>query len=782
MKAAVFKLVLWAMAMLAGLAVLTQTRFVADMSFFLPSSPTAEQRLLVDQMKDGSVSRLLMVAIEGGSDDQRAQASRDLRQALTASDLYASVQNGELDGLSAERDFLLRFRYHLSPRVAPGRFEVAGLRDAVANAIDLVSSPMGQLFKPYVLRDPTAELVEVLTGMQAGGEPPTRHGVWSSPDGERALLLAQTRAGGADTDGQAQAIAAVQDTFARLQARPALSGLRLVLSGPGMFAVQARATVRDAIERISLISGIGIGLLLLVICRSPRMLALGMLPVVSGAIVAAAVVALAYGSIHGITLGFGAALIGEGVDYAIYYFVQAGRVGVQGWRERFWPTIRLGVLTSVAGFSVLMLAGFPGLAQLGLYAVTGVVVAAVVTRHVLPVLAGERLQVPPPGALARTTQGWLSQAAVLRWPLVVAALVALGYLAFQGPRLWSTNLSALSTVSAEEAQVDARLRADIGAPDARYLVLLSGADREAVLQAAEQTGQRLDALVAQGLIGGYDNPARFLPSERTQAARLAALPPREVLAPALAQALVDAPLSASRLGGFLDDVQAARQAGPLTRADLDGTAMAMAVDALMNRTPDGRWNAVLPLRPPHDAAETEVPVERLGQALAGTGAVLVDLKGEFEGIYASYLDQAMGLSLGGVLAVIALLAFTLRSLRRLARVVTPLLLAVALVAATMHATGTPLHLMHLVGLLLIVAIGSNYALFFDQVQEEGGLTPDLWLSMSVAVLTTVIGFGALAVSHVPVLRAMGVTVAPGVLLTLLLSAAFMPPPRGGQTA
>ena len=53
---------------------------------------------------------------------------------------------------------------------------------------------------------------------------------------------------------------------------------------------------------------------------------------------------------------------------------------------RFWPTIRLGVLTSVVGFSTLLLSGFPGLAQLGLYSITGLITAAAVTRFVLPQL------------------------------------------------------------------------------------------------------------------------------------------------------------------------------------------------------------------------------------------------------------------------------------------------------------------------------------------------------------------------------------------------------------
>ena len=46
--------------------------------------------------------------------------------------------------------------------------------------------------------------------------------------------------------------------------------------------------------------------------------------------------------------------------------------------------------------------------------------------------------------------------------------------------------------------------------------------------------------------------------------------------------------------------------------------------------------------------------------------------------------------------------------------------------------------------------------------------------MGLANLTTTIGFGTLGLSSVPVLHAVGVTVGPGAVLALLLSAVFVP--------
>jgi len=79
--------------------------------------------------------------------------------------------------------------------------------------------------------------------------------------------------------------------------------------------------------------------------------------------------------------------------------------------------------------------------------------------------------------------------------------------------------------------------------------------------------------------------------------------------------------------------------------------------------------------------------------------------------------------------------------------------------------GERLTLLHLIGLLLIVAVGSNYALFFDGAPE-----PRTLASLVLANSTTVVGFGALAFSQVSVLHAMGVTVGPGAVLALLFAA------------
>lgn len=763
---------LWLLAMLAGAAVVWNSRFSTDISFFLPAHPTVAQQVLVDQLKEGAVSRLLMLAVEGGDAAQRAGLSRELHTRLAALPEFVSVQNGDTRSEDAVRDFLLAHRYLLSPAVTPERFTVDGLKAAISNSIDLLASPAGMLLKPTLTRDPTGELVELLGGLNAGAQPASVDGVWASHDGQRALLLVQTRALGSDTDGQEQAIALIHEQFAAAASRSAgMHGLTLQLSGPGLFAVKSRATIKREVTRLSLISLTAIVAVLFFVYRSPRLLVLGLLPVASGALAGIVAVSLAYGTVYGITVGFGSALIGEAVDYSIYYFVQSGRLGMTEWRQHFWPTIRLGVLTSVCGFGALLFSGFPGLAQLGLYSLTGVLTAALVTRFVLPPLAGTAIQVPVPARIGNALHAGLRHVQTLRWPVIGLALAAFTYLGAQRDQLWLPNLSVLSTVSAEDTALDARLRADLSTPDARYLVVVTAPDREAALQAAERAGQRLDHLVADGVIGGYDSPARFLPSATTQASRRASLPPPDELQRRLQAALVDSPLSANKLAPFIADVDAARRQPLLGRHDLDGSGLALAVDSLLLQGANG-WSALLPLRPAGGESGPDIPVAAVRAALAGSGALFIDTKGQFDALYGDYLHQAVWLSAAGFVAIVALLLVTLRSPRRLARVLLPLVMAVALVIAGLHLAGERLHLLHLVGMLLIVAVGSNYALFFDRIAGGANLDTATLMSMAVAATTTVIGFGTLALSSVPVLHAVGVTVGPGALLALLLSAAF----------
>jgi predicted exporter len=786
----------WLAALALCAAQIARTHFVADLSSFLPSAPTAEQRLLVEQLREGALSRAMLVGIEGADPGTRARLSRALAQTLRGDARFTTVANGAAAGFEREKALVFANRYALSPNVEPDRFTEEGLRAAIGETLAVLASPAGALVKPLIPRDPTGETLAVLEALRPAAGPRTVEGAWASPDGRRAVLLLRTRARGSDIDAQADAMAAVEAAFAEAAAREgsAARTAQVVTTGPGVFSVRSRAMVERDVVRFSTLGIAIVATLLLAVYRSALALALGLVPVLTGALVGVAAVSLGFGVVHGITLGFGTTLIGEAVDYSIYLFVQAGggaRAGDAAWLAGFWPTIRLGVLTSIAGFSALLLSGLPGLAQLGLYSIAGLAAAAAATRFVLPRLLPPRFEVRDLSAFGARLEILAARATRARLAVAVLAIASLGVLAVRHASVWDSDLASLNPIPAAERALDAELRAALGASDARSLVAIRATDEEAALEAAERVGRELDRAAAKGGLSGYESPARFLPSAGTQRARLASLPDAATLRARLARALAGSPLNARRLEPFIEDVARARDAAPVTRQAIGGTALAAAIDGLLFADADGHWTAVIGLQPPIDAAAVRAAI----QASGVRGAAFIDLKGELDRLYGGYLHRALAMSAAGLAAIVALLFAALRTPGRVARVMAPLVAGVAVVAAAHVLAGTTLTILHLVGLLLVVAVGSNYALFFDQLalgRSFDKLAPErpdapapgrpdrtaarTLASLALANATTVASFGLLSLSAIPVLHAIGSTVAAGAFLTLVFSAALAAPP------
>ncbi|MCC7455674.1 MAG: MMPL family transporter [Nitrospira sp.] len=767
--------VLWLLALAIGAWVIAHTRFSADLSAFLPAAPDARQRALIEQLKSGVAARTLLVGIRGGEAAQREAASRLLAQRLRADAAFEQVLNGDFAAFAAVGRWVFDHRYQLSPAVDARHFSAQGLRDAIDDTLALLGTPAGALVKPLLDRDPTGEAQRIAEGAVAGGGPRSVDGVWVSRDGSRTLLMAQTRADGGDLDAQAHAIAAVRAAFAAVVA----PGLELQLTGAPKFAVDSRTQIEAETRWLAIAGGVLMSSLLLLAFASLRALGAALLPVATGIVAGIAAVSLWFGSVHGATLGFGTTLIGEAVDYAIYYLIQArggaGTVG-PGWRRWVrdgWPTVRLGLLTSVCGFLALAFSGFPGLAQLGVFSIAGLVAAALTTRYVLTVWLPDGTR----GVGARRALGRLAARLVhvlphARHAFTALALATLALLVWRHDRLWQTELSSLSPVPAAALALEADLRHELLAGDERTMVAVSGRDAEAVLQAVEAVGQRLDALVGAGTLTGYEAITRWLPSAAAQQRRRAALPDAPALQAALAQALAGSALNANRLAPFVDDVQRARTAPPITMTALADTPVATLAAALWVRGGDGTFTALVPAwRAPGRAGDHAQ--RTLEHALRDLPAAQVfNVGDELRRLYRHYSDEAQRQALWGALGVVVLMALWLRSPTRLLAVCKPLAVAVVLTMGGFALLGVPLGILHLVGLLLVVAVGSNYALYLDMLQHQGAPDHDTLASLLLANLTTVLSFGLIAVSQIPALSAIGRVVAPGALLALLLAAAY----------
>lgn len=753
-----------ALCLLAAKTLRVETDFTA----FLPPSATPQERLLIAQLRDGLVSRLMLVALQGADESTLARASRSLAQKLGRAAEFDYAANGGLDQFAEQGEVLMRHRYALSPNVDAQHFSAPALRAALEEQLAQLGSPFGMLSRTLLARDPTGEFLATLRRFDAGSTPALRHGVWFSADGKRALLIVQTRAPGFDSVRQASAMATVRNALAEVN-----SQVGITLTGPGVFAAESRRLIeRDAIA-LGLCSALAILAMLVFVYRSALPVALVLTPVACGLLIGVLVVQALFGSVHGITLGFAATLIGEAVDYPNYLLLNTA-VGesARGAAQRIGRTLRLAVLTTVASALALTLSSFTGLAQLGVLTMIGVTVAGLATRYLIPWLLGarvldfRRLQVPASAALAQA-----------RWPRrlgLAATLCGALWLVIAHPSWWERDLASISPIPPEMRKLDERLRREMGAPEVGFFLASRGTSETAALQAAEDILPVLQTWKQAGWIRSYDSPAWYLPAPATQVGRLRSLPDTPTLQKNLDEALRGLAFRADAFAPFVRDVAAARVQAPVRRADYAATPLGAKLNALVVEL-EGQWLALTPLAGVSDPGKLSAALSALPEGGSPGTSQLVDLKQISTQMVDGFSRAALGQAAVGALLIMALLIFGLGSVRRTWRVAAPAAAALVLTAALLTAGSQRLGVFHLVALLLVLGIGLNYALFFERAPADAAERARTRLALAVCSLSTVATFGFLSLSATPVLHAIGSTVALGALVSLLLSALWARP-------
>ena len=743
--------------------VFAHVQLETDLSALMPPGETAKQRLLLEELRQGPLSRVILIALEGPDIGELAALSKALAAEMRRSGEFLLVSNGERIWSEEQEHVLFRYRYLLSARTHPSHFTSNALREAMQNRLTELASPLSPIVRPYIPADPTGEFVTILDNWTTWREPKKHSGVWVSKNGRRALLIAETSAPGFDLHQQRRVQNRLREMFNRLlSASKHRETIRMVFTGPAVFAVESEQTIKT---ETAWLSGFAILLVLLFLYatyRSPRTIILVLFPCVSGCIVAAILVNSVFGSLHAVAVGFGATLIGVTVDYPIHLLshYDADQPAKRS-LERIWPTIRLGAASTTLGFAVLLLSDFPGLSQLGLFAISGVLTAVAITRWILP-----ELVTSVPNKPRNWTVGLQHAARPLRRLsifLFPTAVVAGMFLAFSKTPIWETDIANLIPISQTGKDLDRSLRNELSAPDVRHLIVLEANTVQEALMRAEAVSSMLEGLVRQNIIRDYDIISRYLPSERTQLLRREALPDPVELRSRLDQALSGLPFKKEVFEPFLRDVAEAKSGKLVSLESFQSTGLDIKLRSLLFAMND-RWVVVVPLQATANGAQLIDALHKLQDERL----FHLDLKEESNRIIATYRQQALKfLGLGAVL--ICILLWLHEPLRRMMRLLWPIATGLLFVTAMLHLLGERLSLFHLASLLLVSGIGLDYSLFFNRQCQTEVDRADTLRSLWTCVVTTVLAFGTLAFSQIPVLRAIGLTVSLGALSCYLFS-------------
>ena len=463
-------------------------------------------------------------------------------------------------------------------------------------------------------------------------------------------------------------------------------------------------------------------------------------------------------------------LTGVAVDYPIHLVSQmpGAQTKAREHVKRIWPTLRLGVITTVIAYASLIFSDFTGLTQLGVFTVTGLLTAAAVTRwllpHIIPTRVVMRHGMERPhnflerlGRRAPKARVWMS----------LLVILASAYLVLLDRPLRDDRLDSLSPIPEQRRAQDRALRHDLGMWSGAKLIAIIAPDAEAALQASEDLMPILDNYIRQGILDDYDAAAQYLPSMRLQRIRQSALPNEQALRQRLSEALQGLPFRADIFEPFIADIEQIKDLQPVTLDTLQDTNLVPLLSPLLFEL-EGRWVAPILL---HGVSDTN-RLTLLSKQQGDVETVYLDLKQESHAMMQTAMSHVLRLLAWGALFIYLVLALNFRDVRKPVYILIPIIAAVIMVTAILVMSGIQLTVFHLVSLLLVVGLGLDYALFFNRLAHSEEEWATTFKALWVCCVTTVLVFSMLLLSYTPPLQAIGLTVSIGAALCLIFGAVW----------
>ncbi len=750
-------------------AVMVGIRFklTTDLTVFTPPTKKIEETILINQLGRGATSQLMFIALYGNRPEILAATSRQLAEQLQQSPLFKSVHNGEQGFTASDLDILFEYRYLISKDL-DRRLSTEGLKRDLKHRLRGLGSPLAALEKRFLAADPSGIFLDLVRSLTHPGDntagPLRDRGVWMTRDDSRALLVAEIVSDAFDLEQQVMAVKAVKRTLEDVGP----GAVSMVMTGPPVFAVDTRDVIRSDVRLLSTLAVIAVAAFLFLVFWSGTFLLLVMIPLAIGSLVAIASVVLVFGSIHGVTLAFGVTLTGVAVDYPIHLVSQFNGSPAKA-REhvrQIWPTIRLGVITTLIAYASLIFSDFTGLTQLGLFTVTGLLTAAGVTRWWLPLMV-------PKGAVFRhgmrrphnLLERLGRRAPRARTWAALGIIVAAAFLILVDQPIHEYNIDSLSPIPPQRRLDDRQLRNDLGMWSGGKLLAVVAPNAEQALRKSEQIGQQLDQLRAVGVLRDFEFAARYLPSQWTQRQRQLRLPTMETLRSRFNIANDGLPFKRDAFEPFFNDIERARAQPPLTIDVLRQTTVGSLLATMLFQL-DKQWVATILL---HDVRDP-VRLHQVTGLDGETETVYIDLKSMSNAVMVRATDRILRLLGWGGLFIYLVLTINFRDVRKPLYILVPTIAAVLVVTALLVASGVKLTVFHMVALLLVIGLGLDYALFFNRLTHSEQEWATTFKALWVCCVTTVLVFGILMLSHTPPLQAVGLTVAMGAALCLVFGA------------
>lgn len=740
-----------------------------DITNFLPDEGASRRAALSRQLTNSELMQTMVLTIAAPTTATAIAAARELAQALRTHPEVAWLRSGMHSEL-IEHVYHLYFprRYYFlsddPERSIPLLLTDTALRQRAEALKRELAQPAAALFKRTAAADPIAGFATVMKRLSAH-QPAldVEDGQFVTPDRKFAVLFLRSHASAFASRPQRRLLQDIRAAFDEIAQRFD-EPLELEQSGANRFAVHAEDSIRGDVRLIATCSFVGVALVFFAFFPSLRTFLYAACPAVAGILVAATLGLIVFGRLDGLTIAFGASLIGVAIDYSIHVINHYGlaQFGVTPAAvvRRLRPSLLLGALTTMASFAGLGLTSFPGFREIAFFAIVGVGTAALATLYLLPRMLPTATAAPRVAHLvADRLGGWVGTLGRYDRTLAIVPFVVLVASAVAIPSLnWVDDLSKLTSMDPGLVEEERRVRARVARLDAGRFVVAVETDVERGVELNDQVFTRLEMARRDGAFDGMRSLHTLIWSEELQRRNWRTLASQSGLYARLQSIFARAGFRADLFAPFRDDIDTPPP--PLTVADLRASPLA---DLLTSHVlPLGDRTAIITyLRGVRSSAAIRTVLEDLDNVY------LFEQSAFMNDIYSEFRTTTMRQIFVGSALVILALAIRYRRWRPTLAAFLPSLL-VAMTTLTIFATcGVETNLLHLVSLIMVMGMGVDYGIFMvDSVGSATDIGATM-LSLLVSCLTTVFVFGTLALSAHPALRAIGITSGLGILLSFL---------------
>lgn len=533
------------------------------------------------------------------------------------------------------------------------------------------------------------------------------------------------------------------------------SGAQFKITGSALFAADAK---QKAEKESTLMSVLGVSLtllLLLIVFRTPRILWL-FLPILIGMLSGVVATVWGFGQIHILTLVIGTSLVGVLIDFPLHWL--AGSLFDRKWlpllaMQKLRFTFFISLLVTLLGYGLLAFTHLPILQQTALFSAVSLITALLATQLFLPYLfyRYQPTTLLPERKTFNLIQKGLNTFAnkcFNKGTLLIISLLVLG-----GGIKSSWHDDIRQWVSMPQSMLN----------EAKTIGELTGVD-----------------LGSQYFLLTAENEALLLEKDAKLSKQLAQ---RNIIFKSLSQWI--SPLAEQKqLAEYLqhisaDDYAVLNDIGvPNEKIQQNLTALSQGKPLMLSEALNTQLGQAWKMLYLGELAPNQVAsIIKISQADSATMQALANNRDIFWQDKRAYLNQAFKEAkeqaawLKIISFVIAgLLLWKVFETKTSIRILFIPCISILGTIAIFGWIGLPIGLFSMFGLLLVSAIGIDYAVYMKTVNEEPSHKR---ITLTLAACTTLISFLLLAISSTPAVATFGISVSIGVIISLLTTLKLM---------